>query len=305
MAQYYMDRQPPSVVLVGQAIADIDVLETVLTERRGAKVELRHAQRGDRMKLILMAARNAEQAIASELASRSTQEQRWQAMAKLLDLPGLPERVECFDISHTVGEATVASCVVFGPQGAMKSDYRRFNIAGIAPGDDYAAMHQALARRFRRALSEQTALPDLLLIDGGKGQVAQAMSVLADLGVADVIVVGVAKGPDRRAGQEQLIVGQDGSNRIAAADDPGLHLIQHIRDEAHRFAITGHRQRRQRVREHSSLEEIPGIGAKRRAMLLKHFGGWAGLSGAGVEELARVQGIHRALAERIYAALHG
>jgi excinuclease ABC subunit C len=204
-----------------------------------------------------------------------------------------------------VGEATVASCVVFGQQGAIKSDYRRFNITGVAPGDDYAAMHQALDRRFRRALAELTALPDLLLIDGGKGQVAQAMSVLADLGVADVIVVGVAKGPDRRAGQEQLILGRDGRARPAAADDPGLHLIQHIRDEAHRFAIAGHRQRRQRVREHSSLEEIPGIGAKRRAMLLKHFGGWAGLSGAGVEELARVQGIHRALAERIYAALHG
>jgi excinuclease ABC subunit C len=277
----------------------------MLGERRGTSVALRHVQRGDRLKLCLMAARNAEQAIASELASRSTQEQRWQAMARLLDLPGLPERVECFDISHTVGEATVASCVVFGQQGAIKSDYRRFNITGVAPGDDYAAMHQALDRRFRRALAEQTALPDLLLIDGGKGQVAQAMSVLADLGVADVIVVGVAKGPDRRAGQEQLILGRDGRARPAAADDPGLHLIQHIRDEAHRFAIAGHRQRRQRVREHSSLEEIPGIGAKRRAMLLKHFGGWAGLSGAGVEELARVQGIHRALAERIYAALHG
>jgi excinuclease ABC subunit C len=305
VAQYYLERQPPTLVLVNRPFEDADLLAEVLGERRGRKVEIRHARRGDRARLVEMAERSAEQAIATEAASQSTLRERWQALAILLGMEAPPARVECFDISHTMGEATVASCVVFDAGGPVKSQYRRFNISGIEPGDDYGAMRQALERRFRRAINEGGTLPDLLLVDGGRGQVHAALESLADLGVTGVDVVGVAKGPDRRPGLEELIVGAEGKALRPAGSDPGLHLIQAIRDEAHRFAITGHRQRRQRVRETSRLEDIEGVGPRRRAALLKHFGGLAGLTGAGVEELTRVRGVNRALAERIYAALHG
>jgi len=202
-----------------------------------------------------------------------------------------------------MGEATVASCVVFDAEGALRGQYRRFNIAGIVPGDDYAAMHQALERRFKRALLEGI-LPDLLLIDGGAGQLAQAMGVLEDLAIQDVVMVGVAKGEERRAGRETLVFA-DGREIRPGVESPGLQLIQQIRDEAHRFAITGHRGRRQKTRETSRLEDIAGIGPRRRASLLKHFGGLAGLKAAGTEEIARVDGVSAALAARIYASLHG
>jgi excinuclease ABC subunit C len=192
--------------------------------------------------------------------------------------------------------------VVFDGEGPVRSQYRRFNITGITPGDDYAAMRQALQRRFRRA-AEEGVLPDLLLIDGGKGQLAQALDVLAEIGVAGVPVVGVAKGAERRAGYEALVL-PDGGQRRPGPDSPALHLVQQIRDEAHRFAITGHRGRRAKARGHSTLEDIPGIGARRRASLLKHFGGLTGLKSAGIEEIARVEGISQPLASRIYAALH-
>ena len=218
-------------------------------------------------------------------------------------MPEPPARIECFDISHTMGEATVASCVVFDAQGPVRGQYRRYNIAGIEPGDDYAAMRQVLERRFRRGV-ETGVLPDLLLIDGGAGQLAQARDVLAELGVQGVAMVGVAKGPERRAGHEALVF-PDGRELRPGAASPGLQLVQQVRDEAHRFAITGHRGKRQKARETSRLEDIPGIGPRRRASLLKHFGGLAGLKAAGVEEIARAEGVNAALAERIYAALHG
>jgi excinuclease ABC subunit C len=198
----------------------------------------------------------------------------------------------------------VASCVVFDSQGPVRGQYRRYNIAGIEPGDDYAAMHQAIERRFRRAVEEQAALPDVLLIDGGAGQVAQARAVLVELGVEGVALVGVAKGPERRPGEEELLL-PDGRTVRPGTQSPALQLIQQVRDEAHRFAITGHRGRRQKARSTSRLEDIPGIGPRRRASLLKHFGGLGGLKAAGVEEIARVEGVNEALAARIYATLHG
>jgi excinuclease ABC subunit C len=211
--------------------------------------------------------------------------------------------MECFDISHTLGEATVASCVVFNEEGPVRGQYRRFNIAGITAGDDYAAMRQALERRFRRAV-EEGVVPDVLFIDGGVGQLAQAVDVLAALGLDQVFAVGVAKGEERRAGHETLVF-PDGREIAPGTASPGLQLVQQIRDEAHRFAITGHRGRRQKVRETSRLEDIAGIGPRRRANLLKHFGGIQGLRAAGVEEIARVDGVNPKLAQRIYHSLHG
>jgi excinuclease ABC subunit C len=304
VTQYYFERPAPASILLSVPVEDADLLAAALTERRGSRVRLRHAARGERARLVDIAMRNAEHALQTELGSKASLRQRWESMSTLLGLAQPPVRVECFDISHTMGEATVASCVVFGPEGPEKSLYRRFNIAGVVAGDDYAAMRQALERRFRRAKAEDGMLPDLLLIDGGKGQVAQARAVLAKLELPSVVVAGVAKGPDRKAGLEALILGEDMHELKPDAATPGLHMIQMIRDEAHRFAITGHRARRQRVREQSRLEEIPGIGANRRSQLLKHFGGWAGVVGAGIEELSQVPGISRALATRIYAALH-
>jgi excinuclease ABC subunit C len=211
--------------------------------------------------------------------------------------------MECFDISHTQGEVTVASCVVFDAEGAVRSQYRRFNISGITPGDDYAAMQQALQRRFKRAL-EDGVLPDVLFIDGGKGQLEQARQVIDELAIQGVLLVGVAKGEERRAGHEALVF-TDGRTLRPGPDSAALHLVQQIRDEAHRFAITGHRGRRSKARDRSRLEDIEGIGSKRRAALLRHFGGLQGLKAAGVQELARVEGISAALAQRIYDALHG
>jgi excinuclease ABC subunit C len=224
----------------------------------------------------------------------------------MLGLDAPPSRIECFDISHTRGEATVASCVVFDRGGPVKAQYRRYNIEGVAPGDDYGAMRQALERRFRRAIKELGPVPDLLLVDGGRGQLAQAESVLAELAVEGVTLVGVAKGPDRKAGLEELILGGSTGRALhPRGDEPGLHLVQWVRDEAHRFAITGHRARRQKTRDTSTLEGIPGVGRRRRSILLRHFGGLPGVQAAGVEELAAVPGIDRALAQRIYDALHG
>jgi excinuclease ABC subunit C len=222
----------------------------------------------------------------------------------MLGLAQPPMRMECFDISHTQGEATVASCVVFDSNGALKSEYRRFNIEGIQPGDDYAAMHQALTRRFKRGM-EEGKLPDVLLIDGGKGQVAQALNVLQSLQVPPITIVGVAKGEGRKAGLETLILEQ-GTQRLALPENSkALHLIQQIRDEAHRFAITGHRARRQKARTQSPLEQIKGLGAKRRQLLLKQFGGLRAIERASIEELAKVPGISRELASKIYDFFNG
>lgn len=304
VSQYYAQRPAPSRILLSAAMEDADLVAAALREREGRAVEIRHVQRGSRTRLIDLAVRNAEAAIAASRSSEQAIRTRWIALARLVGLTAEPSRVECFDVSHSHGEATVASCVVFDPTGPVKAQYRRYNISGVAPGDDYGAMRQAIERRFRRALEEDGPRPDLLLIDGGRGQVAEAVAALDALGVRGITVLGVAKGPSRKAGLEAL-VRPDGSEFSAPGNDPGLHLIQQIRDEAHRFAITGHRGRRDRARERSRLEDIPGIGARRRQALLRHFGGLPGVLDASAEDLSRVPGIDRALAERIHASLHG
>ncbi|MEP6939482.1 MAG: excinuclease ABC subunit UvrC [Rudaea sp.] len=334
IAQYYFDKPVPRELLVEQPLEDGALLAEVLATHAGHAVEIKHSLRSERARFLELAGKNAEAALAARLASNETQRDRFESLRELLALDEPPRRLECFDISHTMGEATVASCVVYGPDGAEKSQYRRYNIAGIEPGDDYAAMRQALERRFRQPTPEVEAaapaddaasarepddaadklsarggaaanLPDILLIDGGKGQVRQALDVLADLAIRDVLVVGVAKGVERRAGHETLILGASGRTLWPGPESPALHLIQAVRDEAHRFAITGHRGRRQKARETSRLEDIAGIGAKRRTALLKHFGGLPGVVNAGVEEIAQVKGVSRELAQRIYALFHG
>ena len=305
IAQYYLDKPVPRELILSDVPDDAAVLADMLTVQADHAVELKTNVRADRARFVDLARKNALAALTARLASNQTMRERFEALRDLLELGETPKRLECFDISHTMGEATVASCVVYGPEGAEKSLYRRFNISGIEPGDDYAAMHQALERRYKRLQAGEGMLPDILLIDGGKGQVAQALDVLADLGVSGVLVVGVAKGTERRAGHETLIRGDNGKTLWPGPESLALHLIQSVRDEAHRFAITGHRQRREKAREKSRLEEIAGIGAKRRTALLKHFGGINGVASAGIEELAKVKGVSRDLAATIYAAFHG
>jgi excinuclease ABC subunit C len=305
IAQYYLDRPVPRELILGETLPTQQILGEVLAQQSGHAVELKSSVRGERARFLQMAERNAQASLTARLASRQTLGARFDDLQKLLEMDEPPRRIECFDISHTQGELTVASCVVFGPEGPEKSHYRRFNISGITGGDDYAAMHQALVRRFRRLAEGEGARPDVLLIDGGSGQVAQALDVLRELGVTGIHVVGVAKGPGRRAGEETLVLADSGRNLHPGPSSPALHLVAAVRDEAHRFAITGHRKRREKARERSVLEDVAGVGARRRSALLKAFGGLAGVEAAGVEELTRVKGIDRGLAERIYAALHG
>lgn len=303
ISQHYLDHRPPREILLSHPVDEAALLQAALSQQAGRRVELKTAVRGERARYLDMARRNAELALATELGSQANQRARLEALQALLGMEAPPARIECFDISHTQGEATVASCVVFDGEGPVRGQYRRFNIAGITPGDDYAAMGQALLRRFKRA-REDGVQPDVLLIDGGEGQLAQARAVLAELAVEGVVLVGVAKGEERRPGHETLLL-PDGRSLQPGAQSPALQLIQQVRDEAHRFAITGHRGRRQKLRDSSRLQDIPGIGPRRRANLLKHFGGLAGLKAAGAEEIARVEGVNAALAQRIYAALHG
>ncbi|MBS0383565.1 MAG: excinuclease ABC subunit UvrC [Proteobacteria bacterium] len=305
LAQYYLDQPAPAEVVCDREPADASALTEMLTAQTGHTVALKWRVRGERARFVELAGRNADAALLARLSSRQTLHTRFEALRELLQLAESPQRLECFDISHTMGELTVASCVVFGPEGPQKQHYRRFNIQGITGGDDYAAMRQALERRFKPLTRGEGTAPDVLLIDGGKGQVAQAMDVLRELGLVGIEVVGIAKGPSRRVGEETLVLGDSGRLLEPGPDSPALHLIDAVRDEAHRFAITGHRKRREKAREHGGLEDIPGIGAARRAALLKAFGGHAGVVAAGVEELCKVHGIHRELAERIHAFLHG
>jgi excinuclease ABC subunit C len=304
VSQYYIEHGPPPEVLLDREIPDAQMIEAALSASAERKVALKWNVRGERAGYVELASRNAQITLIAEMDSRGAQHARSEAVRDMLGLPEPVKRVECFDISHTMGEATVASCVVFDAAGPVRAQYRRYNISGIEPGDDYAAMHQAIDRRFRRAVEEGGVLPDVLLIDGGAGQLAQAQAALADLGVEGVMLVGVAKGVERRAGHEALVL-PDGREIHPGAASPALQFIQQVRDEAHRFAITGHRGRRQKARMTSKLEDIPGIGPRRRANLLKHFGGMAGLKAAGEAEIARVEGINDALAARIYANLHG
>ncbi|MCC7411984.1 MAG: excinuclease ABC subunit UvrC [Gammaproteobacteria bacterium] len=307
VAQYYLgggEHAVPQDIILSDAIEDADLIAATLAERCGRKVRLHARVRGERARWVKMALENARIALAQREAERSGQARRLDALRELFDLDDAIGRIECFDISHTQGEATVASCVVFGTEGALKSDYRRFNIEDITPGDDYAAMRQAILRRYTRIKREEGKLPDLLLIDGGKGQVNEARQVLEELQIDAVLVVGVAKGPSRRAGLETLVLCDARTSKQLPPDSPALLLIQQVRDEAHRFAVTGHRQRRARARNTSTLEQIPGIGAKRRRQLIRHFGGLQGVSRAGVEDLSRVPGISSDLAQRIYDMLH-
>ena len=304
LGQYYPEHEPPQEILLNELADDAEMIAALLTERAGRKVSLRARVRGERARWVALAVRNARHALEARLASRAGIHQRLEQLTAALSLDETPERIECFDISHTRGEATVASCVVFNAEGPLKSDYRRFNIRDITPGDDYGAMRQALTRRYTRLQKGEGKLPDLLLIDGGKGQVSVAREVLEELGVEGVTLVGVAKGPERRPGWELLHV--PGRPPVdLPPDSPALHLIQQVRDEAHRFAITGHRQQRGRKRSRSPLEAIPGVGPKRRQELLRQFGGLREIARAGVEDLSRVNGINRALAQQIYDAFHG
>ncbi|WP_199100712.1 excinuclease ABC subunit UvrC [Dyella sp. ASV21] len=305
IAQYYLGRPVPRELILGESLPDQQILAELLAEQSGHGVELKSSVRGERARFLQMAERNAQASLTARLASRQTLGARFDDLQRVLELDESPRRIECFDISHTQGELTVASCVVFGPEGPEKSHYRRFNITGITPGDDYAAMHQALVRRFRKVAEGEGARPDVLLIDGGDGQVRQALDVLQELGIAGIHVVGVAKGPGRRAGEETLVLADSGRNLHPGSSSPALHLVAAVRDEAHRFAISGHRKRREKARERSVLEDVQGVGARRRSALLKAFGGLAGVEAAGVEELMQVKGIDRGLAERIYAVLHG
>jgi excinuclease ABC subunit C len=303
--QYYLGKNVPSEILVSHAPADQTLLQEVLQTESGHKVSLRQPQRGQAVRWMQMAKTNAEISLTQRLSSRSNLLQRFETLQDALDLDELPKRIECFDISHTRGEKTVASCVVFGLEGAIKADYRKFNIEGITGGDDYAAMNQALTRRFTRLQKGEGKRPDLLLIDGGKGQIKEAREVLAELNLSDLPILGIAKGPERKPGEETLfLVGREGEVTLAA-DSPALHLLQQVRDEAHRFAITGHRQRRAKARKTSTLEQIEGLGPKRRQKLLQQFGGLQEVQRAGVEDLTKVEGISKALAQKIYDVFHG
>lgn len=304
LPQYYLDKPVPDEILLSHGMEDQALLAEVLGAQAGHGVQLRQRVRGERARWVAMALRNAEHTLHARLASKMGMQKRFEALQDALQLEQLPARMECFDISHTMGEATVASCVVFDQEGPLKSDYRRFNIEGITEGDDYAAMFQALKRRYTRLKKGEGKIPDLLFIDGGKGQLTQAREVLEELQVEGVTIVGIAKGPERRPGMETLFLSEQSRPFILPADSPALHLIQQIRDEAHRFAITGHRQRRARARTTSVLEEIPGMGPRRRQRLLKQFGGLREVASAGVEDLARVPGISPKLAQKIYDALH-
>ena len=308
LPQYYLGKPVPSVIYLSHVVADQALFEAVFSQQAEHRVRLVANPRGLHRRWVKLAEMNAQDALRHRLSDQASVRARFEALQEALGLEAVPDRIECFDISHTQGEATVASCVVFGQEGPVKSDYRRFNIEGVVPGDDYAAMSQALTRRYRRVLDQETTgatgLPDLILIDGGKGQLGVAEEVVRELALEGVRLVAVAKGAERKPGLEQLFLSGQSSATILPPDSPALHLIQQIRDEAHRFAISGHRQRRARARTASTLEEIPGIGDKRRQALLRHLGGFQEVSRAGVEELMRVPGISPLLAQRIYDTFH-
>ena len=307
LPQHYLSREGrerpvPDEILLSEAVDGVEVLERALGDQTGRKISIRCNVRGERARWVAMAVDNAELALKQRIASRANLRAQFEALQELLGLDDPPGRIECFDVSHTGGESTVASCVVFEHDGAKKSDYRRFNVTGGRAGDDYGAMRNALERRYTRLQREEATLPDLLLLDGGRGQLMQAVEVLAELQISGIVTVGVAKGTTRKPGLERLFLPGRAAPIVLQPDSAALHLIQRIRDEAHRFAITGHRGRRNRARRASVLERIPGIGARRRQRLLSEFGGLQGVSRAGVEDLVRVRGISRDLALAIHEA---
>jgi excinuclease ABC subunit C len=301
IAQHYLERPVPGVLVVNEEI-DAGEIEATLAEHAMRNVRVVTRPTAERRVWLEMALQNAQQALKAKLAERSTQGARLAALRDGLGVPDSVQRIECFDVSHTMGEAAVAACVVYDRMDMRPGEYRRYNIEGVTPGDDYGALSQALARRYARIAEGEGVAPDLILIDGGRGQVAAARESLAESGFSDIALVGIAKGPGRKPGLEELWVGARPVK--LPPDHPGLHLIQRIRDEAHRFAIAGHRSRRSKRRTTSTLEGIAGIGAKRRKQLLVRFGGLKGVIGASVEDLTQVEGISRKLAEKIYRELH-
>jgi len=304
LEQHYMPQNTPPLIIVGVEGMETAELEEVLSEQAGRKVKINTNPIGDKRVWLKMAQTNAELALEQRSAANANQQARLVALREALDLPETTERIECFDISHTMGEATVASCVVFDRGAMQNSEYRRYNITGITPGDDYAAMRDALTRRYKKVAAGEGLLPDLVFIDGGKGQLGVAVEVMHEVGLPDIQLVGIAKGEERKPGLEQMFFPDRDTPVGLRNDHPGLHLLQQIRDEAHRFAITGHRARRGKARMHSSLEDITGIGAKRRQRLLTRFGGLDGVKNASADELAQVEGISPALAQKIYDELH-
>jgi excinuclease ABC subunit C len=302
--QYYASAEVPPEVLLGSRIEEADSLAEALGARSGHPIEVRHPVRGLALRWVELTRENATQALRMRFAQRQGMDEMLADLAHELDLPEPAQRLECFDISHTGGEGTVASCVVFGPEGPLKKEYRRFNITGITPGDDYGALRQALERRYRHVREGEVPAPDVLFIDGGLGQISEVHDVLAELGCPDLTLVGVAKGPERRAGQERLYVYGNAQALAPAAHGPASRLIQRIRDEAHRFAISGHRRRRARRYNESVLEAVPGLGPAKRRALLKHFGGLQGVMRAGVADLTQVAGIGVTLARSVYEHLH-
>ncbi|MCK5648875.1 MAG: excinuclease ABC subunit UvrC [Gammaproteobacteria bacterium] len=324
IAQFYIsssksDRFVPAAILVSHPFDDRQTIENILYEQSGHKVAIKDKLRGERARWLQMAQTNAQTALMSRLSNRASVVKRFEDLQDALKMESMPERLECFDISHSSGEATVASCVVFDQSGPLKSDYRRFNIDNITPGDDYAAMHQALTRRYRRfsqlpgrkdesqksgAHKIAAKLPDLLVIDGGKGQVKQAREVMQALQITSVQIIGITKGEGRKAQLDTLLLSETNEKVILPSNSKAMHLIQHIRDEAHRFAITGHKNRRAKARKTSQLEKISGLGPKRRQQLLRQFGGLQEVTRAGVEDLAKISGISKLLAQKIYDHFH-
>jgi excinuclease ABC subunit C len=309
VGQFYLQgsqaRTLPGEILLDFTLPEKDLLAESLSELAGRKIQIQSKPRGDRARYLKLARTNAATALTTKLSQQSTIHQRLAALEKVLNLSEI-NRMECFDISHTMGEQTVASCVVFDGNGPLRSEYRRYNITGITPGDDYAAMAQVLKRRYGKALEEKK-IPDVIFIDGGKGQLGMAIEVFNSLNVSwdknKPLLIGIAKGADRKAGLETLFFVPEGEGISLPPDSPALHVIQHIRDDSHNHAITGHRQRRAKVRNTSALELIEGVGPKRRQVLLKYMGGLQPLLNASVEEIAKVPGISQALAEKIYNAL--
>jgi len=302
--QYYLDKNIPNELIVSHEPEESSLLCEVLALQAGHGVSISTKVRSDRAKWLQMVQVNAENALMTKLADKQGVYARFLSLQEELGCTEIPKRLECFDISHTQGDFTVASCVVFDREGPVKSAYRRFNIEDITPGDDYAAIYQAVSRRFKRLVKGEHEAPDILFIDGGKGQVHQAEKALEELQVNNVMIVGVSKGPDRKAGMEKMILPGQAQPIDTNPNASGLLLIQHIRDEAHRFAITGHRGRRGKAKKESPLEAIAGLGPKRRQILLKQFGGLQGISRAGVEGLSSIDGISRQLAQRIYDTFH-
>lgn len=303
LAQHYVAQNTPPLIVTGIKI-ETDVIEEVLSEQAGRKVKINTNAIGDKRVWLKMAQTNAELALGQRAATSANQSAKLVALREALHLPDSTERIECFDISHTMGEATVGSCVVFDRGDMQNGEYRRYNVTGITPGDDYAAMRDVLTRRYKKVAAGEGVRPDLVFIDGGKGQLGIAIEVMAEVGLDDILLIGIAKGEERRPGLETMIFSDTGEMLNLEKDNKGLHLLQQIRDEAHRFAITGHRAKRAKSRMHSSLEDIEGVGAKRRKALLTRFGGLDGVKSASIDEISNVEGISKNLAEKIYGELH-